>query len=149
MNSRTLYPMSNDPTDITTLTPGHFLTGGPLLALPEPSLLEVNESRLNRWKLVQRLQQQFWHRWSSDYLCNLQQRLKWTKTQPCVQKGALVLIKDERYPPLQWPLERIVDVHPGADGLVRVVSVQHNGKVIQRPVVKIAVLPLEQPSRSS
>lgn len=55
MNSRPLHPMSDDPNDIETLTPGHFLVGAPLLSPAEPSLLDEKESRLNRWKLVQRI----------------------------------------------------------------------------------------------
>lgn len=33
------------------------------------------------------------------------------------KKGALVLVRYEWLPPLQWPLGRIVDVHPVPDGL--------------------------------
>lgn len=36
-------------------------------------------------------------------------------TTICIQR-ALVLIKDERLPPLQWPLGQIVDVHAWSDG---------------------------------
>lgn len=143
LNSRPLHPMSNDPNDISALTPGHFLIGTPLVSVPEPNLLESNVTGLSRWKLVKRLQQHFWSRWSQDYLKSLQQRSKWLKIQPSVKKDALVLIKDERLPPNQWALGRVVDVHPGADNLVRVVSVKYNNKVFQRPVVKLAVLPLE------
>lgn len=32
LNSRPITPISNDPTDLTALTPGHFLTGQPILA---------------------------------------------------------------------------------------------------------------------
>ena len=53
----------------------------------------------------------------------------------------LVLIFDERIPPGQWPLGRVTEVHPGADGRVRVVSVLANGKTYKRPVSKIALLP--------
>lgn len=35
MNSRPITPLSEDPTDLTALTPGHFLIGDALLSLPE------------------------------------------------------------------------------------------------------------------
>ena len=41
LNSRPLYPASNDPTDLLPLTPAHFLIGGPINAYPEvPSDLQ-------------------------------------------------------------------------------------------------------------
>ncbi|XP_065354992.1 uncharacterized protein LOC135949373 [Calliphora vicina] len=36
LNSRPLSPMSDNPTEISALTPGHFLIGAPLLSPPEP-----------------------------------------------------------------------------------------------------------------
>ncbi|XP_058827183.1 uncharacterized protein LOC131687148 [Topomyia yanbarensis] len=38
MNSRPLTPMSEDPSDFTALTPGHFLIGSSMHALPEPDI---------------------------------------------------------------------------------------------------------------
>lgn len=45
LNSRTMSPLSSDPNDFNALTPGHFLTGGPLNSVPEPSLLNIKENR--------------------------------------------------------------------------------------------------------
>ncbi|XP_035229444.1 uncharacterized protein LOC118201442 [Stegodyphus dumicola] len=53
MNSRPLCAMSSDPNDFSALTPGHFLIGAPLLAIPESDLSDVKSSRLKRWSLVQ------------------------------------------------------------------------------------------------
>jgi hypothetical protein len=36
----------------------------------------------------------------------------------------MVLIKEDNVVPLHWPLGRVVQVHPGHDGVVRVVSVK-------------------------
>jgi len=41
LNSRPLCPLSDDPDDLQALTPAHFLIGGPLATIPEPSLKKV------------------------------------------------------------------------------------------------------------
>ncbi|XP_062541892.1 uncharacterized protein LOC134209885 [Armigeres subalbatus] len=60
LNSRPLTPMSNDPTDLEVLTPGHFLIQRPLTAVPELSLSELPENRLSRWQRVQQYSQVIW-----------------------------------------------------------------------------------------
>ena len=45
LNSRPLEPLSEDPDDLTTLTPGHFLVGEAQTTDPEPSLDEGNLSK--------------------------------------------------------------------------------------------------------
>lgn len=49
LNSRPLCPLSDDPDDLTVLTPGHFCLGNAPTVLPEPSLEHINSSRLSRW----------------------------------------------------------------------------------------------------
>lgn len=52
LNSRLIAPLTNDPDDLTPLTSGHFLIGGPILSVPEPSVLNIKENRLFRWQMV-------------------------------------------------------------------------------------------------
>ncbi|XP_011866618.1 PREDICTED: uncharacterized protein LOC105561342, partial [Vollenhovia emeryi] len=59
-----------------------------------------------------------------------------------IKVGSLVLIIDERLPPCKWPLARITALHPGKDGLVRVVTLKTPTTTLIRPVVKLAVLPI-------
>ncbi|XP_011169987.1 uncharacterized protein LOC105202989 [Solenopsis invicta] len=59
LNSRPLQALSDDPDDIAALTPGHFLVGSPLTAVPEPSLLELPANRLTRWQLLQQMRDHF------------------------------------------------------------------------------------------
>lgn len=81
LNSRPLTELSDDPNDFTALIPGHFLIGGPLLALPEKEV-PSKVLPLKRWQLMQRLVQHFWRRWCSEYLNQLQQRPKWLQPAP-------------------------------------------------------------------
>ncbi|XP_076660452.1 uncharacterized protein LOC143363803 [Halictus rubicundus] len=140
LNSRPLQALTDDPEDLTPLTPGHFLVGGPLTAVPEPTLLEVPRSRLTRWQLLQQRLQHFWRRWAAEYLHQLQTRPKWTTAETSLQLGDLVLIKSELTPPSRWPLGRIDEVHPGADGHVRVATVKTATSRYQRPVTKLIPL---------
>ncbi|XP_045477890.1 uncharacterized protein LOC123683037 [Harmonia axyridis] len=144
LNSRPLCPLSNDPNDISALTPGHFLTLAPLTALPEPDLSHLSMGRLSRWQLLTRIHKDFWKRWHLEYLNTLQQRKKWfDKTTDCLSIGTLVLIKDDQLPPLRWRLGRIEKLHHGADKIARVASVRTTQGILQRPVVKLCPLPLQ------
>ncbi|XP_076232928.1 uncharacterized protein LOC143178274 [Calliopsis andreniformis] len=143
LNSRPLHPLSNDPNDLTPLTPGHFLIGEALTALPQPDLLHLRQNRLNKYQLLQQMMQHFWKRWQRDYLTELQQRNKWKENSSNhISVGMMVLIRDDNLPPLRWKLGRIVDLHPGTDGVVRVASVRVADGIIKRPVVKLYILPL-------
>lgn len=123
LNSRPLCPLSDDPEDLDALTPGYFLTGGPFTAPPEPSLSAEPESHLSRWQLVRQMVDRFWDRWSTEYLQQLIGISKWQRRDFSIHQGTLVLVVDERYPPAKWRLGRVTEVHPGADGLVRVATV--------------------------
>lgn len=58
-----------------------------------------------------------------------------------LRKGQLCLLKSETTPPCRWPLARIVRLHLGEDGQVRVVDVRTASGELTRPVVKIVPLP--------
>lgn len=122
VNSRPLCPLGNDPNDIDSLTPAHFLVGESLISPPEQNHLETKATWLTRWQRVQQMSQSFWHRWTNDYLSQLQTRTKWHQEKSSPKVDDVVLIKDENLPPTQWHMGRVVELHPGADGLVRVVS---------------------------
>ncbi|XP_063911207.1 uncharacterized protein LOC135128239 [Zophobas morio] len=144
LNSRPLTSISNDPNDLTPLTPGHFLVGTPLTAVPEDNVTTLPTNRLSRWQQISRTQQQFWKRWSAEYLGQLQNRPKWTKaSHNNIKVDDLVVIKEDHTPPLAWKMGRVTTVHPGQDGLIRVVTVKTANGVTKRPVVKLCVLPTE------
>ncbi|KMQ89675.1 hypothetical protein RF55_10667 [Lasius niger] len=55
VNSRPLQALTDDPEDLDALTPGHFLIGAPLNAIPEPLMLDVPVNQLSRWRLLQQM----------------------------------------------------------------------------------------------
>ncbi|XP_055385902.1 uncharacterized protein LOC129614944 [Condylostylus longicornis] len=140
LNSRPLCEISRNPDDCTALTPGHFLTGDVIITPPEPSLLDLNENRLNRWQLLQKLHQTYWTRWNKEYLYRLQQRPKWTKRTDNMKISDLVLLRDEKLPPSRWLMGRITEIHPGPDGLVRVVTLKMKDNMLKRSIANICLL---------
>ena len=144
LNSRPLLPLTNDPNDLYPLTPGHFLIGAPLTAPVEEDLESTKLNRLTRWQHVEKMRQHFWRRWQREYVSQLQQRSKWRVKGPSsVKPGILVLLVEDDAPPLHWPLGRVQDVHPGKDGVVRVVTVKTSKGVYKRGVSKVCALPID------
>lgn len=144
LNSRPLTPMSNDPTDLTVLTPGHFLIGEPLTSTVDVNARELKASLLTRWNLVSHLKHEFWRRWSREYLNELQHRYKWKERCENINPGSIVIIQDDNLPALKWSLGRITQTHKGDDGLVRVADVKTATGILRRPIHKLAPLPCDE-----
>ncbi|XP_025265579.1 uncharacterized protein LOC112638301 [Camponotus floridanus] len=147
LNSRPLQAMSDDPEDLEALTPGHFLVGTALNAIPTLSLTEEPKSLLTRWKLLDQMRDSFWNRWSQEYLHSLTHRPKWFKADEEVRIGRLCLLRSEISPPNKWPLARIESVYPGGDGHTRVVRVRTSAGNFTRPVTKLVLLPVSSCAR--
>lgn len=143
LNSRPLTPMSEDPSDLEPLTPAHFLVGSSLQFFPEEDLRAVPANRLRHWQAVQQQLQNFWDRWKREYLCQLQGRSKRWDPPVAIEVGRLVIIHDNNQPPMRWRMGRIINTHPGNDGVVRVVTIKTASGELRRPVEKISFLPLK------
>ncbi|XP_014298654.1 uncharacterized protein LOC106693840 [Microplitis demolitor] len=144
LNSRPISPMSSDPNDLLPLSPAHFLIGSPLTSFPEIDFSSTPSNRLSAWQHAQQLKQHFWTRWQKKYL---QQLIKFSGSQsqpPNLKVGSLVLIFEENLPPLKWALGRIVTVHPGQDGIVRVVTLKTKTGEYQRCVKKLCPFPIDE-----
>lgn len=140
LNSRPLVPLSNDEDGIQALTPGHFLIGRPLEALPDPPSSFQSLTCLRRWNLCQSLTRHFWKRWSTEYFSSLRKFTKWHVSTRNAKVGDVVLLKEDGLIPTKWPLGRIVEVCPGTDDVVRVIRVQTATGVYKRPTAKVALL---------
>lgn len=142
LNSRPLYAnIANDNEGYDVLTPAHFLIQTKSIVLPAMS--EDDKSIDKRWQLIQKIMQTFWKKFQDEYIHGLQQRKKWKDKSENFKEGDIVLIKSEDLPASHWPMGKIIAVHPGADNLVRVVTIKTpNNTSIQRPIVKLCKLPL-------
>ncbi|XP_041968345.1 uncharacterized protein LOC121725422 isoform X2 [Aricia agestis] len=146
LNSRPITPLSNEPSDLTALTPSHFLIGRPLLSVPHPCVSDVSITSLERYKRVELLRQHFWNRFHNEYVLLLQQKTKWTAASSALSEGALVLVKDKSLPPLLWLLGRVQKVYPGGDGVVRVADILTRKGTLRRGFNNICPLPIEDNS---
>jgi len=142
LNSRPLQPLSSDPNDLEAPTPGYFLIGQPLLAIPEENVIDVVTNRLRRWKLIRQALQSFWWRWIHEYLQTLQGRKRWFKQAENLVVGDLVAIHTPNHPPMSWQLGRIKEVHPSPDNVIRVITIRTTGDLFKQPVVKVTKLPV-------
>ncbi|GFS86139.1 integrase catalytic domain-containing protein [Trichonephila clavipes] len=100
LNSRLLCVLCSSPDDPCVLTPGYFLIGKALTAIPQPTV--PNDLRhCDRLAIAYKNDQNFWNTWSSQYMTLLQSRSKWRIIQKNLDIGDLVLIKHDNSPPLQ------------------------------------------------
>jgi hypothetical protein len=143
LNSRPLCQIPSYTKDPQALTTGHFLIGEPLMAIPDADYSGVPINRLSRWQFIQRCTQHLWKEWSRDYMHQLQQRYKWSTKFSNIQRGTVVLMKDDHVPLLQWNLGVIEDVHCGNDGLVRLADVRAQSGVLRRAIHKLCPLPVD------
>ena len=140
LNSRPLVAIHSDDDGLEALTPGHFLIGRPIEALPDPSFSYRAISLLHRWHLCQAIVQQFWQRWSQEYLASLRRHSKWHNPTRNLCIGDVVVIQESDLVQTKWPLGKVIKTYQGQDGLVRVVDVKTQNGVYKRPSNKIALL---------
>ena len=141
LNSRPLVSLPSDDDGIEALTPGHFLVGRPLEALPDSTFTYANPlSLLKRWQLCQALVRHFWKRCSTECVTQLGRFTKWCHPSRNLRVGDIVILREDSILPTKWPLGKIVEVYPGKDNLVRVATVKTHAGVRTRPVTKLALL---------
>ncbi|CAK1589701.1 unnamed protein product [Parnassius mnemosyne] len=137
LNTRPLCALTEDVEDLDFLTPSHFLTG-----TADVTILETEHDARTRWNLTEKLMADIWKRWKSEYLTQLTVRNKWKQSTSNIQVGQLVTIQEDNLPAGKWLTGRVIHLHPGKDGFVRVVSLKTKNGILKRPVTKLSILPL-------
>ncbi|XP_058445759.1 uncharacterized protein LOC131426960 [Malaya genurostris] len=141
LNSRPLCALSTSVDACEALTPEHFTIGQALNLIPEPTVLNITENRLDRYQRLCRYVEEFWDRWKGEFLATLQPRSKWRGVQANLKIGDLVIVKNDNTPPAYWELARVIAVHPDRNGIVRNVTLSKGQTEYQRPIHKLVVLP--------
>ena len=107
---------------------------------------------------------EFWARWRTEYIQNLQVRSKWLSPKRNLAVGDIVLLKDDNRSRNLWQLARVTETYASEDGLVRKVKIamavsdldnkgRRKGELsyLERPVHKLVLLqetediPVEEP----
>ena len=96
-----------------------------------------------QWRKARALIDQFWVRWSREYLTTLQKRTKWASYQSDLYKGQLVLMVDELMPRDQWRIARVESFVGGEGPVRRVIVKTASGKAFERHCSKVVALELE------
>jgi len=147
LNSRPLSPLhSDDITEGSYLTAGHFLIGRPLKAAPSPQPPTGEISNLKRWNLVSRLTADLWKQWLGSYLSSCSQRTKWNHPGRRLEVNDLVYIKDETLKIRDWPLAIIEETFPGDDNEVRTVKLRCRGKSYKRSTDRVIPFTPDEPT---
>ena len=100
---------------------------------------DVKKRLNNRMRVRQRL----WRLWAQQYLAELKQYHKWKDPTENLRVGEIVLIVDEFSGKPHYPRGRVIEVHPGADGLVRSVLLQTKNGVLRRSISKLVRLEID------
>ena len=149
VNNTPLWVSSADPNDPNPLTPAMLITlrEGSEECKEDFTPKDMMSYGTRRYRRVQYLADQFWHRWRTEYLQTLTRRCKWKKERACLGPGDIVLLRDRRQPRNHWPMGRVESVKRGDDNLVRsaYVSIPKSGtsferKVFSRPVTELVLL---------
>ena len=135
----------SDPLCLLSLTPSRRLTGKTKLILPPPGKFQKDVYCKRRWRRVQHIANEFWSRWSKEYLQSLQARQKWTRQKRNHTEGDIVHLKDDNTFKNKCPLAKVIAARRDDQSQVRSVTVQSvTGSVLSRPVNKLVLL-LESP----
>ena len=141
LNSKPLGYVSSDVADLDPVTPNSLLMGRRDAALPLAVYASTEIIGRRQWRYGQALADQFWKRFTSEYLPSLQGRRKWMTDRANIEQGTPVMIVDPALPRARWLIGRVKSVVKGNDGRVRSAVVDTGGRTYHRPVARLIQLP--------
>jgi hypothetical protein len=122
LNNRPIAYSVGTENDLEPITPNHFLSSGIHTDLAPVSMLK-GKSLAERYRSYSELLDKFWSRFVNEKVTSLRHYKKWSKIQPNVQVGDVVMVLTEAERG-RYPLGRIESVKENLDGLVRSVKVR-------------------------
>lgn len=123
VNLRLLTNIESDSGEPRALTPADLIIGKKLTVL----LQDSNDTPMNltcmaalrRHAYKEQLSENFWNRWTKEYLLQLPSaHFSRTRATKEVKAGDIVIVPDEKLPRQMWKLSRVLEVYRGADGHV-------------------------------
>ena len=141
VNSRPLYPSSDEIWESPPITPNCLLIGH---HFPPPAPKQdqtVNPRHLMR--STEKRVQEFWNCWMKYFAPNFLPRNKWYRQRENLHEGDLVL-ETEPTPRSTRKLGLVLLTYPGADGLVRKARIKTVTSVYDRPIHKLCLMATKQ-----
>lgn len=145
VNSRPLTFVSDEASEDSPLTPSHFLVGKSNVYAPDEhcDVHKVTPEDLVQRKMVKdTLMDRFWGLWSSDYIRSLPVWKGSVKESPLLQ-NSLVLIREDGWPRMKWPLGVVVETYTGKDGITRSCKVKTRRGEFVRSVQRLHLLEVD------
>ena len=140
------------------LSPSNLLTMKTNVVMCPPGVFTKPDlySR-RRWRCVQHIADEFWHRWRKEFLQSLQTRQKWNDQKRNFEVGDMMILKEQDCQCNQWPLARIIVVDANRNGDVdsvtlRVADSNNGNQTLRRPITKIVLLvknEIDSPSKEA
>ena len=152
VNSRPLTFVSDEPDDMSYLTPASFLIGRKVTSIPvkpmkgkEPagnlSRKELNQMLMNQNKALNQL----WKMWKEEYVRNLGTVPTREKESNKLKVGELVMVTDNLAPRCQWKIGIVEKVQKGRDEKIRTcwIKTGTSKTSIARPVQHVSRLEMD------
>ena len=137
INSRPLYPASDDIWAEPPITPNDLIIG----QHNQPPIPE-EESKVNPRNLLRSCQKrtyEFWKAWMKYFAPNLLPRNKWFRIRENIKIGDLILELDTT-PRRRWKMGIVTNTYPGTDGMVRKVQIKTSRGTYDRPINKLCLI---------
>jgi hypothetical protein len=143
VNSRPLTYRAIDPDEQETITPNHLLRLSTKINIA-PGEFDDDSVCKKQWRVAQNMADQFWRRWTLEYLPEITRRSKWFDSGREICVDDLVLIVDSNAPRNQWRRGRVIETVVGKDNHIRSAKLKTSTGILMRPVSKLAVLEVKK-----
>ncbi|GFW02612.1 DUF5641 domain-containing protein [Trichonephila clavipes] len=138
INARPLTYIHGYPNELLPLSPAMFIHGNSNCETPD--LDQVDRSSLvKRTKYLQKLREDLRQRFRNEYLALLVHR--GTRRNDALEVGDVVLIGHDNVRRIGWPLDVVLEVYPGKNGVLRVSRIRTSHGERIRPFQRL--YPLE------
>jgi hypothetical protein len=134
INGRPLTTVTEDPDDLSPLTPAMFLHETPCSSFAELDFL-TGAGFQEAYKMRKTILGDFKKRFRNEYLGLLVQK---GKSQPQqIKVGDVVLVGADGKKRWEWPIAKVLELYPGKDGHIRVAKVRTATGNLDRPIQRL------------
>jgi Pao retrotransposon peptidase/Family of unknown function (DUF5641) len=139
INQRPLLKHYSQETEYV-LTPNNFLVGRCQVGIVTPTINPPLTKLGERWRQLEALSNNLWHRFITEILPELSPRQKWKQQFNNLEAGTLVLIIDPLLPRNVWKMGIVESVELSRDGFARSATIKTGNSTYSRPITKIIPL---------